>query len=174
MNKVAEDLGISRRTLAMGRAVADKATPEVEQAVQAGEISVKKGAEIAQLPREEQDRAVKQAKAPKPPKPEVEDTQYFCPTDEEIAQRAASASRSRVPRGPQRKAIHFPGCQTCIAICKLALHLRISAKPKDERCRYFDPSRTRIWCATSARRGRDWSMSHQAFPLRLGRRCRRG
>lgn len=84
--EVAEDLGVSRRTVVQYRAVQREGTPEVRDAVVSGEISVKRAAEIVKLPKTEQNDAVatardkshekpsagKTTKVPKPrKKPEV-------------------------------------------------------------------------------------------------------
>jgi len=88
--QMAEIAGVGTRTMEQAKTVQAKATPKVKEAVKAGEISVKKAAEIAQLPAKEQ------AKALKAPKPEAEDIHYFGPSDEEIAaaQEAAAADMS--------------------------------------------------------------------------------
>jgi hypothetical protein len=84
--QMAEIAGVGTRTMEQAKAVEAKATPKVREAVKAGEISVKRGAEIAKLPAEEQ------AKALEAPKPEVEDIHYFGPSDEEIAAAQESAA----------------------------------------------------------------------------------
>lgn len=77
--ELAEIAGVSERTIRQAKAVEAKGTPMVKEAVKSGEISVKRGAEIAKLPAEEQ------VKGLKAPKPEAEDFHYFGPSDEEIA-----------------------------------------------------------------------------------------
>jgi hypothetical protein len=70
--------GVGSRTMEQAKTVESKAAPKVKEAVKSGEISVKRGAEIAKLPAKEQ------AKAIKAPKPEVEDIHYVGPSQEEI------------------------------------------------------------------------------------------
>jgi hypothetical protein len=85
--EMAEIAGVGTRTMEHAKTVEAKATPKVKQAVKDGELSVKKAAEIAQLPPKEQAKALK---APKPVKVDPEDAQYFGPSEEEIAAVMAS------------------------------------------------------------------------------------
>jgi hypothetical protein len=70
--------GVGTRTMEQAKTVESKAAPKVKEAVKSGEISVKRGAEIAQLPAKEQ------VKALKAPKAEAEDVHYVGPSQEEI------------------------------------------------------------------------------------------
>ena len=76
--KLAEIAGVGSRTMEQAKAVESKAAPKVKAAVKAGDISVKRGAEIAKLPAKEQ------VKALKAPKVEAEDVHYVGPSQEEI------------------------------------------------------------------------------------------
>lgn len=62
LSKTTEEMaslaGVSERTMRQAKAVEAKATPRVKDAVKAGEVSVKRAAEIAQLPAKEQARAL--------------------------------------------------------------------------------------------------------------------
>lgn len=68
LSKTTEEMaslaGVSERTMRQAKAVEAKATPKVKEAVKAGEISVKKAAEIAQLPAKEQAAALVAPKTP--------------------------------------------------------------------------------------------------------------
>jgi ParB-like chromosome segregation protein Spo0J len=94
LSKTTEEMatlaGVSERTMRQAKAVEAKATPKVKEAVKTGEISVKRGAEIAQLPVKEQ------VKALRAPKPEAEDIHYVGPSDEEIAVAQESAAADMV------------------------------------------------------------------------------
>ncbi|MCU4119332.1 ParB/RepB/Spo0J family partition protein [Variovorax sp. N23] len=79
--EMAERAGVSERTIKQAKVVQEKAAPKVKEAVKTGEISVKRAAEIAQLPAKEQAKAIK---APKPVKVEPEDVEYFGPSQEEM------------------------------------------------------------------------------------------
>lgn len=85
-DELAEIAGTSKRTIQQAKTVEAKAVPKVKEAVKSGEISVKKGAELAQLPAKEQ------AKALKAPKKEAEEVEYFGPSAEEIAAAEESAA----------------------------------------------------------------------------------
>lgn len=93
-DELAEIAGTSKRTMQQAKAVESKAAPKVREAVKAGEISVKRGAEIAQLPAKEQ------VKALKAPKVEAEDVHYVGPSQEEIEEAidAAKADMSTLQR----------------------------------------------------------------------------
>lgn len=80
-DELAAIAGTSKRTMQQAKAVEAKAAPKVKEAVKAGAISVKKGAEIAQLPPKEQVKALKE---PKPVKVEPEDADYTGPSQAEI------------------------------------------------------------------------------------------
>lgn len=56
--QLAEIAGVGERTMERAKTVEAKATPKVKEAVKAGEISVKRAAEIAQLPAKEQAKAL--------------------------------------------------------------------------------------------------------------------
>lgn len=56
--ELAEIAGTSERTIRQAKTVEAKAAPKVKEAVKAGEISVKRGAEIAKLPAKEQVKAL--------------------------------------------------------------------------------------------------------------------
>jgi ribosomal protein L29 len=58
--KLADIAGVGTRTMEQAKAVESKATPKVKEAVKSGEISVKRGAEIAKLPAKEQTKAIKE------------------------------------------------------------------------------------------------------------------
>lgn len=80
----------SERTIRQAKTVEAKATPQVKDAVKAGDISVKRAAEIAQLPVKEQAKALR---APKPAKQEPEDVEYCGPSASEL-QAAGDAAKS--------------------------------------------------------------------------------
>lgn len=73
--------GVGARTMERAKTVEAKAAPKVKEAVKAGTISVKKAAEIAQLPPKEQIKALKE---PKPTKAEPEEADYTGPSQAEI------------------------------------------------------------------------------------------
>lgn len=73
--------GVSEKTIKQAKAVQTKAISEVVEAVKRGDIGLPKAAKIAQLPREEQAAAISKPT----PRKEVEDTEYYGPSDAEIA-----------------------------------------------------------------------------------------
>lgn len=73
--ELAEIAGTSERTIRQAKAVESKAAPKVKEAVKAGEISVKRGAEIAKLPAKEQAKALAE-----PPKKE----EHYDPRDDHL------------------------------------------------------------------------------------------
>jgi hypothetical protein len=76
--ELAEIAGTSERTIRQAKAVESKATPKVKEAVKAGEISVKRGAEIAKLPAKEQAEALTA--------PKVKDEEVYDPTADQLAE----------------------------------------------------------------------------------------
>lgn len=66
--QMAQEAEVSTRTIVQAKAVEKGAAPEVKEAVAKGKISVKRGAEIAKLPKKEQVKAIDKKPAPKPPK----------------------------------------------------------------------------------------------------------
>ncbi|MCR8961167.1 hypothetical protein M0765_026585 [Variovorax sp. S2] len=63
--EMAASAGVAVRTIQQAKVVATSGTPDVQQAVKAGAVSVEKAADIARLPKEEQAAALS---APKPAK----------------------------------------------------------------------------------------------------------
>ncbi len=55
-DEAASQLNVSERSVKAGRKVVDKGTPDVQAAVDRGEMSVNEGSQIADLPPEEQDQ----------------------------------------------------------------------------------------------------------------------
>lgn len=78
---IAKQAGGSVRTAKQVKAALSKGTKEVIKGMQDGTLSAKRASEIAQLPAEEQAKAMM---APKPPKLEPEGVDYAGPTAEEI------------------------------------------------------------------------------------------
>ena len=72
-SKAAELVGSSRASVERASAVLKKGSEEVVKAVEKGEIGLRPASQIAQLPKEQQPEALKQALAPKP-KPEPKKT----------------------------------------------------------------------------------------------------
>jgi ParB-like chromosome segregation protein Spo0J len=70
--------GTSKRTMQQAKTVEEKGAPKVKEAVKAGEISVKRGAEISKLPVKEQAKAIKAAPIL------AEDSDYTGPSDAEL------------------------------------------------------------------------------------------
>lgn len=66
--QAAKEADVSTRTMSQAKAVVKKAAPEVVEAVKAGTISVETGAKVAQLPADEQGKALTEAVAHKPKK----------------------------------------------------------------------------------------------------------
>lgn len=64
--QLAEIAGVGTRTMEQAKTVEAKATPKVKEAVKTGEISVKRAAEIAQLPPKEQAKAINEPAAKVP------------------------------------------------------------------------------------------------------------
>lgn len=81
--KTAEELsklsGASKRTVAQAKTVLTSGDEEVVKAVETGKISVKRGAEISKLPKEQQAKAIT---APPEPKPSMLDGN--APSDDEL------------------------------------------------------------------------------------------
>lgn len=90
--ELAEIAGVGERTIKQAKAVQTKATPEVQAAVKRGDIGLPKAAAIAKLPAEQQAAALSKP-APKQPKKEAEEVQYFGPSPDELdeAMKAAEA-----------------------------------------------------------------------------------
>lgn len=87
--ELAVSAGVSERTIEQAKAVQTKATPEVVEAVKAGEIGLKKAAAIAKLPKEEQAAAIHKP-APKaapeaPPAPANHELEEAVSTINELA-----------------------------------------------------------------------------------------
>jgi len=72
-SKAAELVGSSRASVERASAVLKKGSNEVVKAVEKGKIGLRPASQIAQLPKEQQTEALKQALAPKP-KPEPKKT----------------------------------------------------------------------------------------------------
>jgi len=66
ITKVAEKVGISRPTLSKALKVVEKGTPEVQRAVEKGELSVKRAYEIVQHPPEEQKKLLEKSQEKRP------------------------------------------------------------------------------------------------------------
>jgi len=66
---MAEQAGVSERTIAQAKVVESKGTEELKAAVVDGEVSVKKAAAVAKKPKREQAKALKEAKEKKPKLP---------------------------------------------------------------------------------------------------------
>ena len=77
--ELAKLAGTSASTIEHAKTVLKKGGEEVVKAVEAGKISVKRGAEIAKLPKEKQEKAIT---APKEPKPSLLDGN--APSDDEL------------------------------------------------------------------------------------------
>jgi hypothetical protein len=58
--------GVGSRTIEQAKQILTKASDEVIEAVEKGEISVKKGAKIAKLPKEKQTKALTEPPEPRP------------------------------------------------------------------------------------------------------------
>jgi len=71
ITKVAEKVGISRPTLSKALKVVEKGTPEVQRAVEKGELSVKRAYEIVQHPPEEQKKLLEEPKPKPQPQPQL-------------------------------------------------------------------------------------------------------
>ena len=71
ITKVAEKVGISRPTLSKALKVVEKGTPEVQRAVEKGELSVKRAYEIVQHPPEEQKKLLQEPQPKPQPQPQV-------------------------------------------------------------------------------------------------------
>jgi len=70
--KMAEDAGVSERTIASAKVVEANGSDELKTAVVQGEVSVKKAAEVAKKPKREQAKALREAKEKKPRAPKAE------------------------------------------------------------------------------------------------------
>ena len=88
--ELAEIAGVGERTIKQAKAVQTKATPEVQAAVKRGDIGLPKAAAIAKLPAEQQAAALSKP-APKQPKKEAEEVQYFGPSPDELDEAVKAA-----------------------------------------------------------------------------------
>lgn len=79
--ELAQIAGVHANTIKQAKTVQNKATAEVQDAVKRGDIGLPKAAKIAQLPKEQQAAAISKPT----PKKEVEDAEYYGPSDAEIA-----------------------------------------------------------------------------------------
>jgi len=85
--ELAEIAGVHKNTISQAKAVQSKGTAAVQEAVKRGDIGLPKAAKIAQLPKEEQAAAIKKPA----PKKEVEEIEYFGPSQAEIDSAMAEA-----------------------------------------------------------------------------------
>lgn len=86
-DRLAEIAGVSERTIRQAKVVESSASSEVKEAVRSGDISVKRGAEIAKLPKRQQGRALYKPAPVKDVVQEVaqeEEAEDFGPSEEEI------------------------------------------------------------------------------------------
>jgi hypothetical protein len=74
---IGEQFGVSATSVKRATNVLDKGTPELIQAVDSGTITVNKADEIAKLPKEVQQVAIEQAKAPKKADVAKENAEYI-------------------------------------------------------------------------------------------------
>lgn len=93
--ELASMAGVSVAEIRRAKAIGTTAVPEVLAAVQSGEIGGEKAAAIAKLPADQQAAALSKP-APKQPKKEAEEVQYFGPSADELdeAMKAAEADTS--------------------------------------------------------------------------------
>lgn len=94
-DELAQIAGVHKNSIKQAKAVQTKATPEVQAAVKRGDIGLPKAAAIAKLPAEQQAAALSKP-APKQPKKEAEEVEYFGPSPDELdeAMKAAEADMS--------------------------------------------------------------------------------
>lgn len=71
--EMAEAAGVSKRTIEQAKAVKTKAVDEIQNAVKSGEIGLRKAAEIAKLPKEQQAEAIHKPMPKKEEEPEPEE-----------------------------------------------------------------------------------------------------
>lgn len=93
-SELAEIAGVGISTIKRVKAVIRDGIPEVQTAVQAGEVSAKRAAEIAKRPKPDQAAALKEAKAPKTRTMAPDDgPQQECAIDTEDAPQIADLAR---------------------------------------------------------------------------------
>ena len=103
---VAELTGASTASIDRARTVRTKGTPELVKAVKDGALSVGRAAEIASLPKEKQDAAMKEPKAPSPskqPKKPMESEEWSAgpqADDQSTAERQWLAARAELDKIP--------------------------------------------------------------------------